>query len=128
MSETSGDTWLDTILGKDPFVCAVDKQVVNGKLETTYSYNCAHRSMAIALVFIFLSLWIMRVARRKLNKLLDDMTNLFGVSIFTVRVFEQILFAMRINILEHVWNTIMMYINSYMLKNKFITIENEEQG
>lgn len=105
------NSWLESITGVDPFVCC---------MENKYSYLCANKTAAIALFIVACCVWIIRVSKSKLRRVLDDMTNLFGVSIFTVRIFEQIALSMQLNIFEQIWNSLMMYINIMMLKRGVI--------
>ena len=69
----------------------------------------------IAVVVCALSLWVMKISRKKLKNVLDELTNLFGVSIFTIRVFEQIIFSMKLMIFEELWHAIMMHTNVIIL-------------
>jgi hypothetical protein len=114
--EKLSNVWLrllNSVFGSDPFKCPIP----GTEPEEEYSHKCATSVSIIALVFCFLSFWVIKMARKKLDGVLNELTNLFGVSIFTIRVFEQIIIGMKLMIFEEIWHVIMMQTSIVILNH-----------
>lgn len=69
-------------------------------------------------MFIYFSYVVIKISRRKLDKIMNELTNLFGVSVFTVSLFQLITLSMQLNILELFWHAFMMHSNIIFLNDK----------
>lgn len=63
------------------------------------------------------SLGIIYLASKRRSRQSNEMVNLFGVSIFSVRLYKLIILAEAVNMVIMIWHPVMMYVNLYLINN-----------
>lgn len=88
----------------EPFLCNTAPNPPKG------SYKCANLITSYSFILLIISCVVICVARRKRAKQSDEMVNLFGVSIFSVRLYKLIIWGEVLNIIIMLWHPLMMYL------------------
>lgn len=109
-------TWLCG--DKEPFLCNTPPNLPEGSLK------CANLVSIYSCILFFVSALIIRVAQKKMSLQSDEMINLFGVSIFSIRLYKLIVYAEKLNMVIMVWHPVMMYVNNH-LQHLTISIERD---